>query len=613
MNNFFVKQKHIFTLSLSQFNHFIMIQVHNISIKKLVIAFIFLLLITPNIVSAQLFPAAAEIKEAVEMPEDSLGRRTPRGAISGYLDAVSNNNFKRASQYFNLTRAQKKDDQRQRLVSNLQNVLDNSGNLLPYSMLSNDFTGKTDDDLAPELDVFGTMTVDGELVRLYVENISKKEDPPLWLISSGTIDVISSLKKAKEMPLDRYLPNYFKDTVVGGVPIGHWLAIIIIIVLTYYIAKITFILLIWLLKLVWKKSATDPVLGVVTAFAVPFQIYFSVWMFIIFSQQIGISIIVRQKFSGITMIVGIVAFLLLLWRLTDFISGISRRRMNRHGRASAVSIILFLRRFIKIAIIVFGGILILSTIGYDVTAGLAALGIGGIALALGAQKSVENFVGSVTLIADQPIRIGDYCTAAGVTGTVEQIGMRSTRIRTPNRTVVTIPNGEFSSAKIENFAPRDKFLMKAIIGLRYETTPDQVRYLLTEIRQLLQRHEKVDQEAPRVRFINLGSSSLDLEVYTYILAANYDNYLEIQEELYLHIMDIISGSGTSFAFPSQTLYFAKDSGLTPGVGAEIDKQVETVTSNKVIVDQDDDDRPSGEITDSEGNEVTSSSKIKPKK
>src|SRR5690606_4171885 len=126
---------------------------------------------------------------------------------------------------------------------------------------------------------------------------------------------------------------------------------------------------------------------------------------------------------------------------------------------------LFLRRAAKVAIVVFGTIVVLDTLGFDVTTGLAALGIGGIALALGAQKTVENFVGSVTLIADQPIRVGDFCTVSGVTGTVEQIGMRSTRIRTLCRTGVSIPNGEFSSSKIENYAHRDRFQLNQIFDL----------------------------------------------------------------------------------------------------------------------------------------------------
>ncbi|MBF6607719.1 MAG: mechanosensitive ion channel family protein, partial [Flavobacterium sp.] len=270
----------------------------------------------------------------------------------------------------------------------------------------------------------------------------------------------------------------------------------------------------------------------------------------------------------ITVIIGLIAFLLLLWRLADFISGFTQKRMNKKGRATAVSVILFLRRAAKVAIVVFGTIVVLDTLGFDVTTGLAALGIGGIALALGAQKTVENFVGSVTLIADQPIRVGDFCTVSGVTGTVEQIGMRSTRIRTLGRTVVSIPNGEFSSSKIENYAHRDRFLLKHIFDLRYETTPDQIRYLLVELRTILYAHPMVNPDPARVRFISLASSSLQLEIYAYIDAPNFDVFLEVQEDLLLRMMDTVAASGTNFAFPSRTIYMARDKGLSEEKSAE---------------------------------------------
>ena len=539
---------------------------HITPINKNFFAVILLLatIISTSNVAAQIFPSTSDVKEAItpEFPEDSLGRRTPRGAVSGYFQAVGNKNYQRASQYFNLKRSRRSERERERLVLTFQKLLDKSGNIFPYSLLNNTNAGKSDDDLSNELDYVGTMTVNGANVKLLVENVAKADEPPLWLFSSSTVNEISSAKVSNDLLLDRFLPKYLEEKTLGGVPLGHWIAMLVMIFLSYYFAKVVFLILIWILRLLWKKSATDPIEGVVKALALPFQIYLAVLVFVVFSKEIGISIIVRQKLSTFTLIVGIVAFLILLWRLTDFIGSYSRRRMNFQGRVSAVSIILFLRRFIKIAIVVFGGIIILSTLGFDVTAGVAALGIGGIALALGAQKTMENFVGSVTLIADQPIRVGDFCSVAGITGTVEQIGMRSTRIRTQNRTIVTIPNGEFSSSKIENFATRDRFLLRSTFGLRYETTPDQMRYLLVEIRKTLYAHPMVNNDPARVRFISIGKSTLDLEIFAYINAVDYDNFLEVQEDLLLRFMDIVAESGTDFAFPSQTLYFAKDSGTS---------------------------------------------------
>jgi MscS family membrane protein len=195
------------------------------------------------------------------------------------------------------------------------------------------------------------------------------------------------------------------------------------------------------------------------------------------------------------------------------------------------------------------------------TAAIAALGLGGLAIALGAQKLFENLIGGVTLVADRPVRIGDFCRFGTALGTVENIGIRSTRIRTLDRTVLTVPNGDFSAMKIENFTSRDRFWFHPTLNLRYETSPEQVRYLLQELRAMLHAHPRVSNEPARVRFIALGAYSIDLEIFAYVYANSYDEFLEVQEDLLLRCMEIVNKSGTGFAFPSQTLYVSRDDGI----------------------------------------------------
>lgn len=182
-------------------------------------------------------------------------------------------------------------------------------------------------------------------------------------------------------------------------------------------------------------------------------------------------------------------------------------------------------------------------------------------------------MGSVTLVADQPVRVGDFCKVGDTVGTVEQIGMRSTRIRTNDRTIVTIPNGEFSSLKIENYAHRDRFWFHPILTLRYETTPDQIRFLLVQLRSVLISHPKVDPDPARVRFIELGAHSLNIEIFAYIHASDYSGFLEIKEDLFLRMMDVVEASGTGFAFPSQTLYVARDKGISGEKALEAEEKV----------------------------------------
>lgn len=525
-----------------------------------IVAFFFSLCISASI-HAQLIPdpSAEAAPEVPEIPDDSLGRRTPRGTVSGFITAISDQKIDRAAQYLNLSRSQKKPKESARIVSIFQKLLDQGGEMMPYSWISNTTTGRTDDDLPQGTDVVGTVQIQGESVSLFVENSQSDGEPPLWQFSKSTVDALSKVTVEEQATfLEKTLPDWAKNEMLGGVPIGHWFALLIMIAIAYYGSWAIIYFFNLGLRQIWVRSRTDPTAGVITALELPFRLYLAVWVFIWLTQETGISIIIRQKLSGITVIIGFVAFLMLLYRLSDVISTYSVRRMTKRGRLSALSIILFLKRAAKVAIFVFGIIGVLSILGFDVTTGLAALGIGGIALALGAQKTMENFVGSVTLLADQPIRVGDYCKVGETAGTVESIGMRSTRIRTAERTVVTIPNGEFSSTRIENFAPRDRFLFTTILDMRYETTPDQVRFLLVELRSILYSHPKIAQDTARIRFVGFGDWSLKLEVYTYITGANYDEFLEIREDIMLRMMDVIKLSGTDFAFPSQTLYLGRD-------------------------------------------------------
>ena len=541
-----------------------------------------ILFLTISQVNAQLLPTASETKEEVKIPDDSLGRRNPRGTVNGFLKAVSEQNYNRASQYLYLKRSFRKTKERVRIVKVMQNLLDESGNMVPTSLINNKITGTLDDDLEPELELVGSVKINGKDVSLYLENNENQGAPPVWLFSAETVDAIASVKLEDNLLVNKILPDALKERLLAGVPIGQWLIIIVLIAAAYFISWGITALLTFLITKLWKKARTEPTQGIIEALSLPIQLYVALWVFIDFSQRVGISIIIRQRFSYLTVTVGIVAFLMLLWRITDFVSELSKNRMTVRGRVSTISVILFLKRTFKVAIFVFGGIAILGAIGIDVTTGLAALGIGGIALALGAQKTVENFVGSVTLIVDQPIRVGDYCRINDIKGNVEQIGMRSTKVRTGERTVVTIPNGLLSATNIENYAFRDRFLFNPILDLRCETTPDQIRFLLVEIKSILYAHPMVNSEDARVRFIGFGASSLRLEISCYILVSTLDTSLEVKEDLLLRIMDIVMESGSGFAFPSQTVYFAQDEGVSEEKTKATSEKVKTWKENGAL-------------------------------
>jgi MscS family membrane protein len=203
-----------------------------------------------------------------------------------------------------------------------------------------------------------------------------------------------------------------------------------------------------------------------------------------------------------------------------------------------------------------GSLVILRNLGVNLTPALAGLGVGGIAVALAAQKTLENVIAGASLIFDGAVNEGDFLKAGDTLGEVEHVGLRSTRIRTLDRTVVSVPNSQIASMSLETqtLSARDQFWFHPVIGLRYETSPEQLREVLDGIRRLLADHPLADQASIRVRFIRLGAFSLDVDVFAYLRARDWNHFLEIQEQLLFGAMHIVREAGTEVALPSQNLY-----------------------------------------------------------
>jgi MscS family membrane protein len=279
-------------------------------------------------------------------------------------------------------------------------------------------------------------------------------------------------------------------------------------------------------------------------------------------------------FSALLSSLFVVAVTWLLLRVSDVLSAWVKDELIARGEVGATALVPPGRKFVKAIVVIFALVAILSNFGFNVAALLAGLGVGGIAVALAAQKTIENLFGGLILYADRPVRVGDFCRFGDKMGTVEEIGIRSTRVRTLDHTVITIPNATFSNMEIDNITARERIRLLAVITVRYETTPDQLRYILVEIRKLLYSHERIIPDTPRVRFINFGAFSLDLEVLAYANTTDWAEFLGIREDVFLRIMDIIEASGSGFAFPSQTVYVGKDDGLNAERVQEVTEEVQ---------------------------------------
>jgi MscS family membrane protein len=216
-----------------------------------------------------------------------------------------------------------------------------------------------------------------------------------------------------------------------------------------------------------------------------------------------------------------------------------------------------------------------QNLGLPLYSVVAGLGIGGLAVALAIRPTLENLIGGIMLYLDQPVRVGDFCSFGDKTGTVETIGVRSTKLRMLDRTLITVPNAALADMQLINWAKCDRMLINTTIGLRYETKNDQLRHVLVKFREMLHAHPKIHPDTVRVRFADFGQSSLDIGVRIYALTQDFNEYYAIREDVLLRMSEIVKESGSSFAFPSQTLYMGRDDGLDGERGETAAKEVES--------------------------------------
>jgi len=244
----------------------------------------------------------------------------------------------------------------------------------------------------------------------------------------------------------------------------------------------------------------------------------------------------------------------LFMKMTGMLRATTVSRLTKRRSYDRVAVVGLLGRLAQIAFLIVGIFVVLHMAGVNLTAALTGLGIGGLAIAFAAQKTIENLFGGIMIISDHPIRIGDACKIGDVTGEVVDIGLRSTRVRTPDRTIVSIPNGQLATTNLENYTLRDKFWFHPVISLTQQTTADQMQMVLNSIHELLDKHPNVESSTARVRFITVRASSFDVEIFAYVLAPDFNKFLAVQEELLLQILEIVESSGTALALPTQVTH-----------------------------------------------------------
>lgn len=529
--------------------------------------------------------AAAQAPSVARVTRDSTSRASaervpppiaspgsPRVALRRYLEFARAGSFDQAARYLDVPDSLRAE--RPALARMLELVLDRRL-WLDLDDVSGAATGDTTDGLSPGVDQIGTIRrSDGarEPVRLTrVAGASDTSDNVVaWRFSRGTVERVPGwyADLGNRWLLDR-LPAAFVRAGPLDLLWWQWMTLPVLLALAVLIGALASRAIRGAVGYVTRRtaSALDDIAlerlgGPLTLACAIATAALLVPLLALYAPAAAAA---QRALRGAFLLV----FFWAAWRLVDI--GQQFATGTRWARTSAASrnLIPLGARSGKVVVGAVAGIAILSLLGYPVASLLAGLGIGGLALALAAQKTVENLFGAFSIGIDQPFREGDFVHVDDFVGTVEAIGLRSTRFRTLDRTLVTLPNGRLADMRLESFTARDRLRLATTLGLVYDTTATQMRDVLAGCERVLRDHPKIWPDAVVVRFGELAASSLNVEVMAWFQTPDWGEFQAIRQEVLLAFMEVVEAAGTSFAFPTSTVHLAGDSIDTAGSSGSV--------------------------------------------
>ncbi len=361
---------------------------------------------------------------------------------------------------------------------------------------------------------------------------------------------INALKSAIVSNIDEFLNQLFL-----GTPLYKWGIALFIFFVFLVLRKVFTLVVLQTFKRLVKKTKTDIDDKILQIFLKPVR-----FLFIVFGLWFALTIL-GIKTEATQHIVKTLFTFTFFWVLYNSIHVFEKsifKLTGSFGAAVSKEIGNFIIKSIKIFIVILGGVAILQEWGINVTAFIASLGLGGLAFALAAKDTAANLFGGLTIIADKALRIGDWVKIGSVEGIVEDIGIRTTKIRSFEKSLLTVPNSYIANNPIENFSKRNVRRIKMVIGITYDTPREKVIAIVNDIRDMLKNHPGIAKDQTLLVFFDeFGDSSLNIFIYTFTNTAVWSEYLAIKEDVNLKIMEIVEKHGSSFAFPSQSVYIEK--------------------------------------------------------
>jgi len=528
-------------------------------------------------VSQLLQPSAVKTSDA---PADPLGRGTPSGTVFGFLQAAQSGNYSIAAQYLQMSPAHRQSEGEQ-AATKLKVVMDRAfaGNL---KNVSTEPEGTPQEGMPLDRQRLGVMSSGDVEANLDLVRVSEPNVGRIWLISSDTLAKVSELyDQVQARKVESKLPNVLVKHQLAGMPVWQWLALLLAVpvaaAIGWLIPALLGVPLRW-----WARRRGQHDVANWRSVSGPAWLLAGTFVHQILTTYLRMPLLQRHYYFQITTVAIIIGVNWILWRAIRWLLQRVRARALARGLGGTGSLMLLGERLIKAAVFVMAVLSVLTSLGFNITTALAGLGIGGIAIGFGAQKTIENIFGGVSVLGDEVIRVGDVCTFGDRTGTVEDIGLRSTRVRTEERTLLAIPNGTVATINVDNLSRRDKLLFKTNLRLPAETKADHLRFVLAEIRRVLYSHPKIETTTVRVRLTDISSGVPNVELLSYVLTRDFNEFMAVREDLLLRIMDLVQESGTGLALPAQTLYVARHSGLEKEKAESAVKKVAELREGKQL-------------------------------
>ena len=487
-------------------------------------------------------------KETNERKLSPAAARTPLDAMLGFRKYLRAGNFDVAAQYLDLRYVPDEIAaiEPQRLAQALAFVWTKQ-NVLDISVLSDSVEGHLDDGLPSYRDQVGEVQLSETVVPVFLQRIPDSQGEFVWRISNATVVRIPDMWEEHGYSdwaiwLSTTLPTF---TLLG---MTNWqtFSMFIALGLLWVISGLITRLMSWLSLRIPNKFP----LAIQHFWALPMRIIVYVALLRIAMEQLGLSITARVYLKSspleyLAATVFIVA-LLTLWRDYKF------RQLESSGDLYLTALLRPLILMVKIIVVVVAMLAWAKNAGFNISTLIAGLGVGSLAIALAAQRTMENIIGAVTIYAARPIRPGDLCRFGDLKGTVEEIGLRSVTVRTLDRTRVFIPNAKFAADQVENISVRDRIRFLKHLQIQMPTS-EQLRVILGELREMLSAHPKVLPDTISVRLVDIEAATAVFRVDAGIMTTDYQTFLAIAEDLNLRIIETVHENGAIFSGPGQVL------------------------------------------------------------